>query len=68
MLLVFGCGVVGFLDDFIKVYKQNNRGLRGWAKLTGQTLVALVFGVPGHELLHRRSGRQASVTVHLHQS
>lgn len=25
MLLFLGCGTVGFLDDFIKVYTQNNR-------------------------------------------
>jgi len=45
MLLFFGCGVVGFLDDFIKVYTQNNQGLTSRAKMAGQTLVALVFGV-----------------------
>jgi phospho-N-acetylmuramoyl-pentapeptide-transferase len=45
MLLFFGCGVVGFLDDFIKVYTQHNQGLSSRAKLAGQTLVALVFGV-----------------------
>jgi phospho-N-acetylmuramoyl-pentapeptide-transferase len=45
MLLFFGCGVVGFLDDFIKVYTQNNQGLSSRAKMAGQTLVALVFGV-----------------------
>jgi phospho-N-acetylmuramoyl-pentapeptide-transferase len=45
MLLFFGCGVVGFLDDFIKVYTQNNQGLSSRGKLAGQTLVALVFGV-----------------------
>jgi phospho-N-acetylmuramoyl-pentapeptide-transferase len=45
MLLFFGCGVVGFLDDFIKVYSQNNQGLPSRAKMAGQTLVALVFGL-----------------------
>lgn len=45
MLLFFGCGVVGFLDDFIKVYTQHNQGLSSRAKMAGQTLVALVFGV-----------------------
>ena len=32
MLLLFGCGVVGFLDDFIKVYTQNNQGLTSRAR------------------------------------
>ena len=45
LLLFLGCGVVGFLDDFIKVYTQNNAGLTSRAKMAGQTLIALVFGV-----------------------
>ncbi|TDU89572.1 phospho-N-acetylmuramoyl-pentapeptide-transferase [Kribbella voronezhensis] len=45
MLLFLGCGVVGFLDDFIKVYTQNNQGLSSRAKMAGQTLVALAFGI-----------------------
>jgi phospho-N-acetylmuramoyl-pentapeptide-transferase len=45
LLLFFGCGVVGFLDDFIKVYTQNNQGLTSRAKMAGQTAVALGFGV-----------------------
>lgn len=45
MLLFLGCGVIGFLDDFIKVYTQNNQGLSSRAKMAGQTLVALGFGV-----------------------
>ncbi|MFC0627096.1 phospho-N-acetylmuramoyl-pentapeptide-transferase [Kribbella deserti] len=50
MLLFFGCGAVGFLDDFIKVYTQNNQGLSSRAKMAGQTLVALVFGVLATQL------------------
>lgn len=45
LLLLFGCGTVGFLDDFIKVYTQNNAGLSSRAKMAGQTLVALTFGI-----------------------
>lgn len=46
MLLLFGgCGVVGFLDDYIKVYKQHNQGLRSGAKMAGQTVVAVGFGI-----------------------
>ena len=39
-----GCGLVGFLDDFIKIAKQRSLGLRSKAKMIGQTVVALVFG------------------------
>ena len=45
LLLFFGCGVVGFLDDFIKVYTQNNQGLTSRAKMAGQTVAALGFGI-----------------------
>ncbi len=45
LLLFAGCGVVGFLDDFIKVYRQHNQGLRSGAKMAGQTAVALSFGI-----------------------
>ena len=37
--------LVGFLDDFLKVSRQHNLGLRSRAKMIGQTVVAVVFGV-----------------------
>jgi len=43
--LFAGLAVVGFLDDFIKIHKQRNLGLRSGAKMVGQSLVAIVFGV-----------------------
>ncbi|WP_340538697.1 phospho-N-acetylmuramoyl-pentapeptide-transferase [Nocardioides sp. GXZ039] len=43
--LFVGCGLVGFLDDFIKIYKQRSLGLRSKAKIVGQTLVAVTFGI-----------------------
>ena len=45
IFLFFGCGLVGFLDDFIKVAKQRSLGLRSKAKMIGLTLVAVTFGV-----------------------
>ena len=45
LLLFGGCGVVGFLDDFIKVRRQHNQGLGSGAKMAGQTAVALGFGI-----------------------
>ena len=45
ILLLVGCGTVGFVDDYIKVYTQNNAGISGRTKMAGQTLVALTFGV-----------------------
>jgi phospho-N-acetylmuramoyl-pentapeptide-transferase len=48
MLLLFlfvGLGLVGFLDDYIKVSKQRSLGLRTKAKVAGQTIVALLFAL-----------------------
>jgi phospho-N-acetylmuramoyl-pentapeptide-transferase len=45
LFLFVGCGLVGFLDDFIKIYKQRSLGLRSKAKMIGQTLVAVTFGI-----------------------
>lgn len=43
----FGFGLIGFLDDFIKVVKKRNLGLRAWQKIVGQLLVttALLAGL-----------------------
>ena len=45
ILAMFGLGVVGFIDDFIKTHKQRSLGLGGWAKIAGQAIVAIVFSV-----------------------
>jgi len=44
LFLFVGMGLVGFLDDYIKIVKQRSLGLRSKAKMIGQTVVALVFG------------------------
>lgn len=36
-------GALGFCDDFIKVFKKRNLGLKAWQKLAGQILGGLVF-------------------------
>ena len=45
LFLYVGLGFVGFLDDFIKISKQRNLGLRSKAKFVGQTVIAVVFAV-----------------------
>ena len=44
LFLFVGMGLVGFLDDYIKIVKQRSLGLRSKAKMIGQTVIALVFG------------------------
>ncbi|MFO7668876.1 MAG: phospho-N-acetylmuramoyl-pentapeptide-transferase [Bacteroidales bacterium] len=38
-------GVIGFLDDYIKVFKKNKGGLRGKFKVVGQVVLGLIVGV-----------------------
>ncbi|MBJ7357906.1 phospho-N-acetylmuramoyl-pentapeptide-transferase [Nocardioides sp.] len=45
LFLFVGLGLVGFLDDFIKVAKRRSLGLRSKAKLVGQAVVGLTFAV-----------------------
>ncbi|MEO3858368.1 phospho-N-acetylmuramoyl-pentapeptide-transferase [Acrocarpospora sp. B8E8] len=45
LFLMTGLGMVGFLDDFIKIYKQRSLGLRSGAKALGQLVVGAVFAV-----------------------
>lgn len=43
LLLIFGCGAIGFADDFIKVVKKRNLGLTERQKLVLQLLVAVSY-------------------------
>jgi len=45
LFLMAGLGLVGFLDDYIKISKQRSLGLRTKEKLAGQTLVGVIFAV-----------------------
>ena len=37
-------GVIGFVDDYIKLYKNDKEGLRGKYKIIGQILLGLYIG------------------------
>jgi phospho-N-acetylmuramoyl-pentapeptide-transferase len=45
--LVVALGFIGFLDDWLKVSRQNSRGLPGRYKLLGQAIFAGAFGYLG---------------------
>jgi phospho-N-acetylmuramoyl-pentapeptide-transferase len=51
MGLVLSLGFIGFLDDWLKVSRQNSRGLPGRYKLLGQAIVAAIFGYMGLQFL-----------------
>ncbi|MFC9848197.1 phospho-N-acetylmuramoyl-pentapeptide-transferase [Streptomyces sp. NPDC060223] len=43
--LMSGMGLVGFLDDYIKIVKRRSLGLRAKAKMAGQLIVGIAFAV-----------------------
>jgi phospho-N-acetylmuramoyl-pentapeptide-transferase len=45
LFLMTGMGVVGFVDDFIKVFRRRSLGLRAGQKLAGQVVVGGAFGI-----------------------
>ncbi|CAN5327907.1 phospho-N-acetylmuramoyl-pentapeptide-transferase [soil metagenome] len=40
-----GLGLIGFLDDYIKVFKKNKEGLAGRFKIVGQVIIGLIVGL-----------------------
>jgi phospho-N-acetylmuramoyl-pentapeptide-transferase len=45
LLATVGLGLVGFLDDYLKVRRQRSLGLSKTAKILGQGVVAIAFGL-----------------------
>lgn len=45
LMTMAGMGLVGFLDDYTKVSRKRSLGLNKTAKIAGQTVVAVLFGV-----------------------
>ncbi len=43
LFLMAGLGLIGWLDDYIKISKQRSLGLRSAQKLVGQLLIASIF-------------------------
>ncbi len=45
LLCTIWLGLIGFLDDYIKVFKKDKRGLAGKFKVVGQVILGLVVGL-----------------------
>ena len=43
VLVTIGFGIIGFLDDFIKITKRRSLGLRAYQKLIGQIAISIAF-------------------------
>lgn len=44
VFVILVLGLVGFIDDYIKVVRKDKAGLHGWFKIIGQVLVGIVLG------------------------
>ena len=45
LLITVGYGLVGFLDDYIKVVKKRSLGLRAWQKVVFQLIVTILVAI-----------------------
>lgn len=63
LYLFVGLGVVGFLDDWIKISKQRSLGLNSKAKIIGQFVVAASFGLLSFQFPNGRGVTPASEFV-----
>ena len=45
LFLVIGLGVVGFTDDYIKIFKRRSTGLRASTKFGGQVVIGVAFAI-----------------------
>jgi len=63
LFLMTGLGIVGFLDDYIKISKQRSLGLRAGSKLAGQSIVAIIFAVAALQFKNSESRTPASTRI-----
>lgn len=45
ILAILGFGLIGFIDDYIKVVMRRNLGLKAYQKLIGQTFLAVILAI-----------------------
>ena len=63
LFLMTGMGLVGFLDDYIKIVKQRSLGLRAKAKMAGQLIVGIAFAVLSLQFADARGNTPASTKL-----
>ncbi|MFG2473306.1 phospho-N-acetylmuramoyl-pentapeptide-transferase [Streptomyces fagopyri] len=61
--LMAGMGLVGFLDDYIKIVKRRSLGLRAKAKMAGQLIVGISFAVLALQFSDNRGNTPASTKL-----
>ncbi|MEV5809713.1 phospho-N-acetylmuramoyl-pentapeptide-transferase [Streptomyces parvulus] len=63
LFLMTGMGLVGFLDDYIKIVRQRSLGLRAGAKMSGQLIVGILFAVLAVQFADDRGQTPASMRL-----
>ncbi|GAA3370368.1 phospho-N-acetylmuramoyl-pentapeptide-transferase [Streptomyces sannanensis] len=63
LFLTAGMGLVGFLDDYIKIIKRRSLGLRAKAKMAGQLIVGSAFAVLALQFADGRGNTPASTKL-----
>ncbi|MER7174697.1 phospho-N-acetylmuramoyl-pentapeptide-transferase [Streptomyces mesophilus] len=63
LFLMAGMGLVGFLDDYIKIIKRRSLGLRAKAKMAGQLIVGITFAVLALQFADIRGNTPASMKI-----
>ena len=66
VISLLGYGIIGFLDDGLKLYFKRNLGLRAWQKLALQIIIAVVIvliAVSDHFKFHLFNGNLNSIVL-----
>lgn len=66
-----GLGLIGFLDDYIKVFRKNKEGLAGKFKIVGQVGIGLIVGLTlyfNENVVIRENTTKATAIESLHPS
>ncbi|MCM3568806.1 phospho-N-acetylmuramoyl-pentapeptide-transferase [Neobacillus mesonae] len=58
LLVTLGFGLLGFLDDFIKVVMKRNLGLTSKQKLLGQIIISVIF-----YLIYKQKGFSTEISI-----
>lgn len=59
LIVIWGFGFIGYIDDWLKVSKKNSKGLSGRARLAGEFLISILV------LFYLVSQNQLSTLVHI---
>jgi len=70
ILIIFSTvwlGIIGFLDDYIKVFRKDKKGLAGKFKILGQVILGLVVGATMYSndniVIKEKASNKNSITI-----